>query len=216
MRGAAWMATACLGLGAGLGFGAGTARAEEGAHPRLTPERDVTVIYSVQPQGAPAPEQVSVAFAKDGNKLKIEPLSHVGATILDRPAQTVTLVLMKQHLYAVVTPHHGLRNPFLLDLSMHFTPQGTDRVAGLECGKWTIATPRGMATACVTPDGVILSEEGVDSDGLRGKLLAQTVTYAPIPAAEFQPPPGFEKVEGSHPPGGGLHTGLGKAASSGP
>jgi hypothetical protein len=188
---------------------AGARAQEAGAvHPRLTPARDVTVTYSVQTQaqtqapGAPAgPQQVIVAFAKDGDRLHIEPADRIGATILDRPGQTVTLVMNKQKLYVQFSPRSGLRNPFLLDLSMHFTPAGTGEVAGLACQKWTIATQRGNATACVTEDGVILSESGVDSEGTQGQLTALNVQYGPIDPSLFLPPAGYQKVTGHMPVG---------------
>lgn len=190
-----------------LGVSAMTAHAQGETHPRLAPTRDVTVVYAVQPGNETTSKDVKVAFAKNGDKLRIAPMDDVAATILDKPAQTVTLVMMKPHLYAVMTPKHGLRNPFLLDLSMHFTPAGHDTIAGVACQKWEIATAKGNATACVTEDGVILSEEGVDSDGVKGKLMAQSVSYGPIPETMFAPPAGFEKITGHMPHAAGMHSG---------
>ncbi|AQS87417.1 hypothetical protein AA101099_2990 [Neoasaia chiangmaiensis NBRC 101099] len=173
--------------------------AQSGPHPQLAPTRDVTVVYAVQPQGAPAPQQVTVSFAKDGDRLRIDEANKIGATVLDRPAQQVMLIMNKQRMYMQFSPQHGLRNPFLLDLSMHYTPAGQGNVAGLVCDKWTIATTHGAATACVTQDGVILSEFGADADGAQGTLTAQNVQYGPIDPTLFQPPAGYEKIT-SHMP----------------
>lgn len=178
-----------------LAMVSGSAFAQQsGQHPRLAPARDVTVTYSVQPQNVSTPEQVTVAFTAEGNKLRIDPANHAGATILDRPAQQVTLIINRQKVYTSFSPQHGLRNPFMLDIAMQFTPVGKDTVAGLACNKWTISTSHGQAVACVTDDGVILSEAGVDADGLQGKLTALNVNYGPVSPDIFQPPAGFQKI----------------------
>lgn len=188
-----------------LGYGVGAlvlcvtgpalAQQATGTHPRLAPSRDVTVLYSVQPEKLPKAEQVTVSFSADGNKLRIDSADGAGTTVLDRPGQQVTLIMNRQKLYTSFAPQHGLRNPFMLDVSMQFTPDGTSTVAGLACNRWAITTSHGKAEACVTEDGVILSESGVDADGQRGTLEARKVTYAPLPAAHFQPPEGYQKID---------------------
>ncbi|MDT8872776.1 hypothetical protein RAA17_20900 [Komagataeibacter rhaeticus] len=68
-------------------------------------------------------------------------------------------------------------------------------MAGVACTQWDVTTDQGNATACVTEDGVVLQEIGVDGDGLKGKLEATKVVYGPIPDSMFQPPEGYRKVE---------------------
>ncbi|GBQ97318.1 DUF4412 domain-containing protein [Asaia lannensis] len=170
-----------------------------GPHPRLSPARDVTVVYSVQPEKLPKPVQATVQFKAEGDKLRIDAADRAGSTILDRPAQRVTLIMHKQRVYTSFAPKHGLRNPFMLDMTMQYAPDGTGMVAGLACNKWTITSPHGKATACVTEDGVILSEEGVDADGLHGKLEAQTVTYGPLAESQFQPPADYQQITAQMP-----------------
>lgn len=167
-------------------------------HPRLTPTRDVTVVYELSTLSSATkghPESVKVAFSGAGDLLRIDSQDGNGVTILDRPAQQVTLVMMKQQLYTRLHPSHGLHNPFMLDLDMQYTPAGHDTVAGVACDRWTIQSSHGKASACVTPDGVILAENGVDADGVEGSIKALSVSYQDIPSSTFEPPAGFHMLE---------------------
>ncbi|GBR70119.1 hypothetical protein [Gluconobacter kanchanaburiensis] len=167
-------------------------------HPRLTPTRDVTVVYALAtPNDATkgGPGTVKVAFSGAGDLLRIDSQDGNGVTILDRPGQQVTLVMMKQQIYTRLHPTHGLHNPFMLDLDMQYTPAGHDTVAGVSCDLWTIQSSHGKATACVTTDGVILRENGVDADGVEGSIKALSVSYQDIPASAFQPPEGFHELQ---------------------
>jgi len=190
-------ALGCLGVMIGLP----AAHAQQADHPRLMPTRDVTVDYAVTHEGAPQPQTVRVYFGGEGARLRVDGPNSVGATILDRTDQQVTVVLNRQRVYTQFNPREGLRNPFLLDLSMQFTRKGASSQAGQACTEWAIVARQGNATACVTEDGVILREDGVDADGMRGHLEATTVTYAPIASTMFAPPAGYQRV--SHGGAGG-------------
>ncbi|KXV47221.1 hypothetical protein AD945_11620 [Gluconobacter albidus] len=190
------MSVAPLGLlAAGLSL-AGPARADD--HPRLTPTRDVTVVYELSTPSSTAkghPDTVRVAFSGAGDLLRIDSQDGNGVTILDRPAQQVTLVMMKQQVYTRLHPSHGLHNPFMLDLDMQYKAAGHDTVAGVACDRWTIQSSHGKASACVTQDGVILAENGVDADGVEGSIKALSVSYQDIPSSTFEPPAGFHVLE---------------------
>ncbi|WP_236646553.1 DUF4412 domain-containing protein [Aristophania vespae] len=168
-------------------------------HPRLSPTRDVIVTYRFRagddPQEAARMSEVKVSFAASGDRLRIDHQNHQIATLLDRPSQKVTIVNMTNKTYAQLMPLHGLRNPFLLDLNMHYKAGDRTRVSGYPCQNWAIESEEGKAQACVTDDGVILSEKGVDADGITGQLEAINVEYRDIPASAFQPPADFNKLE---------------------
>lgn len=183
--------------------GPGNGGAVSTDHPRLSPEKDVKVVYRFRagPQGQAPMKQVTVWFAADGDELRIEPEGVKAVTLLDRPAQRVTLMSLQEKSYIQFLPLHGLRNPFMLDLNMHYTREGITRVAGQPCRNWAITTPRGKAEACVTEDGVILAEKGVDADGVTGELQAVQVVYGPIPASTFQPPADFRHIQPHARPG---------------
>ncbi|CDG34341.1 MULTISPECIES: hypothetical protein [Acetobacteraceae] len=170
-------------------------------HPPLAPMRDAVVTYRFQTEVLPGkgkeagPEhQVAVSFAASGDRLRIDPDDGQSATILDRPNQIMTLVSMQERRYIQFRPMHGLHNTFLLSLDMTYHAGGMKQIAGVPCREWAIESPRGKATACVTEDGLILAEDGVDADGLQGHLQAVSVRYEDIPADRFQPPAGFQRV----------------------
>ncbi len=167
----------------------------EGDHPPLMPTRDAVVTYSVQPDGAPQSEQVKVWFAAEGARMRIDSPDGAASTILNRTAQSVTIVLHKQRVFTQLADRSGVRNPFLLDVSMQYTKNGHEMVAGIDCTRWTVTSDKGRASACVTDNGLILSEDGVDSDGLKGRLTALSVSYETIPSSEFDPPAGYQEVQ---------------------
>ena len=173
--------------------------AGSGDHPLYMPSRDVTVIYDVEPEGAPSPQRVKVLFAGNGRLMRIDAPDGQGSTIMDRDRQVMQIVIGPAKVYMDVPESQQQRSPFLLDPAMQYTATGTATVAGLPCNTWSIITPPGTAHACVTTDGVVLSEDGVDSQGARGHLIARTVTYAPLPPDAFQPPSGYTRV--AHPEG---------------
>ncbi|WP_428374664.1 DUF4412 domain-containing protein [Lichenicoccus sp.] len=174
-------------------------QAQQPAHPLTMPSRDVTVTYDVEPDGAPAPQQVRVLFSAHGRLMRIDAPDGQGSTIMDRDRRLMQVVIGAAKVYMDVPEREEQRSPFLLDPTMQYTATGTADVAGLPCTTWSITTASGSAHACVTPDGVVLSEDGVDSQGARGHLIARSVSYGPIAAAAFQPPPGFTRV--AHPEG---------------
>lgn len=199
---------------------AGAARAATQAAdvPPLAPARDVTVLYDVQPDGAPQPQPVRVYFRAGGVVMRIDGPpgpggGSSGAMILDRNAKLMIVVVNQPRIYMQIPEREIVRSPFVLDASMQFARTGAGSVAGLPCVQWSIVSGKGSATACVTADGVVLSEAGVDGDGAKGRLVARSVQYAALNPALFAPPPGFQRAE--HPEG--LGHGLGPdGTSSGP
>ena len=178
-----------------LSGAAATAQAATGDHPPLMPVRDATVTYNVQPEGAPQPQQVKVWFAAEGARMRIDAPDGSASTILDRTAQTVTILLHKQRVYSRLEQRNSIRNPFLLDVSMQFQKQGTKTIAGVGCTEWGVTSGQGHATACVSDNGVILAESGVDADGAKGNLTATSVVYEPIPTSTFEAPDGYQEVQ---------------------
>ncbi|RFD20754.1 hypothetical protein DY926_04110 [Komagataeibacter melaceti] len=183
------------------GCGAAMAQDAPSIHPPLTPTRDVQVDYNVQPDGVPEPKTVRTWFAYNGGLMRIDSPQGMGETILNRMSRQVTIIINTQKVYSQLDARYGIRNPFLLDLSMTFARKGTGMVAGVACTQWDVTTDQGSATACVTEDGVVLQEIGVDGDGLRGRLEATKVVYGPIPDSMFQPPADYRKIDPPPPPG---------------
>lgn len=167
-------------------------------HPPLSPQKDVTVIYRFHVGqteiAADKMKQVQVAFAAAGNRLRIDQIGGPGVTVLDRPTQTVTLVNKQTKSYVQFRPQHGIHNPFMLDISMKYRAGSMENIAGYPCRQWFIETGSGKAESCVTADGVILSEKGVDADGVSGVLEAVSVSYGEIAVNQFEPPADFQKI----------------------
>ena len=183
-------------------------------HPAYMPARDVTVVYDVQPEGAPSPQRITVSFSGGGRMMRVDSPDGQGDTILDRDRRLMTIVINNAKVYMEVPEREELRSPFLLDASMNFVATGSSHMAGLDCSTWSIAAPSGNATACVTADGVVLSEAGVDAEGARGRLTAQRVTYGFLPASTFQPPAGYSRV--AHPEGPAPYARTQDGAPAGP
>lgn len=188
------------------------ARAAE--HPLFMPSRDVRVTYAVQPDGAPAARDITIYFTGGGGLMRIDSPDGQGATILDRDRRLMTILINYAHVYMQIPEREALRSPFLLDASMRFQAATPGQVQGLACQNWTITTTAGNATACVTADGVVLSEAGVDSQGARGRLVAKTVSYTALPGSLFQPPAGYARV--THPEGPGPYAHQGAKPTTGP
>ncbi len=198
---------------------AGAARAATDAPP-LMPTRDVTAVYLVTPEGAPQAQSVRVYFRGGGSEMRIDGPpgpdgSASGDMVLDRPNRLITVVLNPARSYMQIPEREEVQSPFVLDSTMRFTRTGTGSVAGLACVTYSIVTPKGSSIACVTEDGVVLSAAGVDGQGARGRLVAQTVQYAPLPQSVFLPPPGFQRT--AHPEAAGAPgTAPGLAPNGGP
>lgn len=182
-------------------------------HPRLTPARDAVVDYVFQPRpteqdlqagakaDAPvASRHVQVLYSGDGGLMRINYMTSMdgdqsrGAVIINRAAQEVLVIINDRRIYTRLVQQAGVRNPFLLDMSMQFTKTGSDVVAGQPCTRWQVVSAQGKATTCVTDDGFVLQQDGVDVDGLNGSLRAMKVAYDSIPVSAFQPPSGFQEV----------------------
>ncbi|WP_061492016.1 DUF4412 domain-containing protein [Acetobacter malorum] len=185
-------------------------------HPRLMPGRDATIDYVFQPRppagGGPATalpikdRHVQVLFSGDGGLMRINYMLSMdgpesrGAVIINRAAQEVMIILNDRKIYTRLVQQEVARSPFLLDMSMSFTRKGKSEVIGQPCTIWGVVSAQGNGSACVTDDGFILEQDGVDVDGLNGHLKAMKVSYDDVPATSFQPPAGFQEVT-PHSPG---------------
>ncbi|WP_035372609.1 DUF4412 domain-containing protein [Acetobacter okinawensis] len=182
-------------------------------HPRLTPGRDAVIDYVFQPRpteqdlqaGAKADtpvasRHVQVLYSGDGGLMRINYMTSMegdqsrGAVIINRAAQEVLVIINDRHIYTRLVQQEGVRNPFLLDMSMQFTKTGSSVVAGQPCTTWRAVFAQGKAETCVTDDGFVLQQDGVDVDGLNGSLRATKVAYDIVPVSAFQPPAGFVEV----------------------
>ena len=215
--------------------GADQGAAVQPDHPRLTPGRDAVIDYVFQPKPpadlvqagkvppGPLPERhVQVLFSGDGGLMRIRYMKSMdgddsrGSVIINRAAQEVLIILDDRKIYTRLVQQEVARSPFLLDMSMQFARKGTSQVTGQPCTIWSVQSTEGTGSACVTDDGFILEQDGVDVDGLNGHLKATHISYDDVPASAFMPPAGYQEITPYSPrPGSGSEGNAGSLAPSG-
>lgn len=171
--------------------------------PLFMPNRDVTVVYAVQPENSSLIQKRKIYFSGSGKIFRIDGPNNIGMTIIDSGKQTATVVANKSRIYTVVPSKSG-KSGLFLDETLHFTKKGTDRVIGISCRQWKVKSPKGVSNVCITKDGLLLRQEGTDIDGIDGKTEALSVKYGTLPTTIFQVPIGYQQVKlpqhkGEHP-----------------
>ena len=160
--------------------------------PLLVPDRDVTVEYRVSPEGR-TPIDVVVAITAGGRRLHITSQDLPTTILVDRETETADILLPMLRAYAEL--RIGRYDPERTILQGADFTKGAERaLLGRRCTEWRAVSPDGRASACITPDGVIL--QGAASSNRRGALgavQARRVTDGALPAALFQVPPDFQK-----------------------
>ncbi|HET8996739.1 MAG TPA: DUF4412 domain-containing protein [Acetobacteraceae bacterium] len=168
----------------------------------LHPARDVVVRYQVTGAHGPGDSaQVTIHYASQGRRMRIEPAGRPSYMIVDGVADRMEMVMPSQHVY-VEMPYDPQMLMNFKDKDATFTPQGTKTIAGLGCTVYKVDSREHPGQICVTSDGVILRARGQDASH-HGSLQAVSVGYSPQPASLFAPPPGFHKLEPAHPPQAG-------------
>jgi hypothetical protein len=195
---------------AALGATAAAATAQD--RPPVSPTRDVTITYKVLGrQGAPT---VQMSHNAASGLMRIDTPQMGGYAIIDRARKMSTMVMAQMRMYMEISAAQApIGASPLSEDDARFTRKGTETIAGATCILWDVATPKGTGNACITADGAMLRFRTMAGDGLE----ATQVTYAPVPAANFAVPEGFQKMDmpagggmaGGGMPGGGMAPGMG-------
>ncbi len=165
------------------------------AAPQLVPTRDVTVNYIVIPRDH-APIEVRVSVQAGGLHLRVAGESLPISLLVDRREGTAAILLPMLKLYDTVAI--GRFDPERTILrGAHFERRGDRHLAGLACTDWTAVSPRGHASACITPDGVILAGMASDASGDLGTVRATVVAYGALPPVLFRLPDGYHDAGGA-------------------
>jgi len=174
---------------------AGLAMAED--RPLIRPSKDVAVEYRTSgmtrgPAGD-AGGPITMHFASGLTRIRIDGSTGQGYVILDPGAGRMIVVMTEKHMYMERPADPGMLAMFQAN-DAAFERTGGDTIAGLPCTTFgtTINAQRGQI--CLTSDGVLLRARSTDPDRHR-ELEAVKVTYADQPAALFEPPPGFQKLD---------------------
>lgn len=162
--------------------------------PQIFPTRDVTVTYRTfgGQMGGGAPPSVTLAWQAGTRRLRME-LPGMGWSVADHARQT-GFIVMEQMRSIMPMPPGMLRQQLSLPSTARFTKGGTATVAGLPCTNWRYRDGQDDGEACLTADGVMLRAEG-RMRGNQGGLEATAVRFGAVPAAHFEPPAGYQRLD---------------------
>lgn len=165
--------------------------------PLLKPSKDVVVEYraSGMAQGpmAGGDGPMRIYFGGQGSRMRIEPPNGQGYMLMDTAAGRMLVVMTAQRMYMEL-PRAQSMAPILDATNATFKKLGTDTVAGARCTIYETTSDTRKGQVCLTDDGVMLRGQGGDT-GSRQAMEAVKITYAPQPAALFEPPAGFTKMD---------------------
>jgi hypothetical protein len=171
--------------------------AQAAAHPNFLPAHDILATYELAVPGRPdAPYQLQYDAADQRARI-IDPLRGL-AFLVDLPAGHAELVIPALHAVVEAPDISNLARQVEDADGARFTPLGPGHYAGLACDKYLVLSQQGSATACITPDGVILHFAGRDPHGA-ATLTATSVAYTSQPRADFAQPYGYSEI--TLPPG---------------
>lgn len=185
-----------LGLSPLLGGTTPAAAADD--RPVMFPSRDVVVEYHVtnaRPDSAQPREGIVTVYATDaGERMRVEIAGQPGFLIVDRGRKRVLMVIEARRSYFEM-PVDPDRVIGLAVNGGSYAKRGADTVAKVRCTVWDVTSSTGTATVCVTDDGVLLRANGESEGRGSGAMEARSVVYGKQPAALFDPPPGFQKLQ---------------------
>jgi hypothetical protein len=170
------------------------------AYPTIEPQRPVAITYDVS-STATGPLRIEAFVDPAEQVARLQWGRGSDYLLLDRAAERVMLVSPDKGLIFVVSSAGMLHRRLGPDSGLRFARIGHRMIAGEGCTVWRVVGPSGSGDACITHDGVILEGAGQgdrpDDHGQipSGHLLATAVSYAPLPASLFVPPPGLQEVD---------------------
>lgn len=164
------------------------------APPPLRPTRDVTVTYKLDgpaadliPGGNHGPWQV--AWDAAGQRLRAEPTGQTQVLLVDLAQKKAQLMDTALRVVLPITISAKDLGAFQLEPGQLARRNTTATIAGLTCAEYDVIIEQGRDQVCLTRDGVPL-RGSITAKGKPGRFTAQAVTYGPVPAARFVPPPG--------------------------
>jgi len=150
------------------------------------------VLYRLTQPGTPATEIRVTARAGDA-ALRID-MADRTYMLLDPPGKRMTMVAPDEETALELPYQIDAAGPFRLDERMRFTKRAGETVAGVRCTVWDVALNKARGSVCVSEDGVLLRSSATDGAGRRTLIEAVSVSYAPAPPGEFDPPPGYDRM----------------------
>lgn len=169
--------------------------------PNLVPAHDLTGSYLVT--GKDGPKTVTVEYSKAANVLRLTPQDGAGYLLYDFAAKDAKMVLPQMQRYmeqpSVASRIASMQAPTNGN-NVSIAKAGTETIAGHDCTDYTATnkTKGTSATLCVTDDSVLLKLTSTDGNS----IVAQSVSYSAVPAADVTVPPGYMKFEMPQMPAG--------------
>jgi Domain of unknown function (DUF4412) len=162
--------------------------------PNMIPAHDVSGTYLII--NRPGPQSLTVEYSKSANVLRVNTPQGGGYILYDFGTRDAKMVMPQMQRYMDETQMASQVAPMApanggASNNMSVTKGGTEAIAGHDCTDYTATDSiKGTtSTMCVTDDGIILSLLSSNGD----KIVAQTISYAPVPDADVQLPPGYTK-----------------------
>jgi hypothetical protein len=171
--------------------------------PPLNPSRDATVTYTItgaNPQGG-GPPIITMAYQASTQMRRMD-MGGMGYMVVDQRNNRAFMVMEAQRMIMDV-PTAQAQQMQAIPENATFARSGTATVAGHRCTIWTMRSPEGQGTACITDDGVMLRTEGTIG-GRSGGMEATQLSLAPIDPARFRRPEGYQTMQVPTMPGGAM------------
>lgn len=158
--------------------------------PSLIPAHDVSGTYLFTTNNGP--KTMTVEYSKAVNVLRLNPQGGTGYILYDFTAKDAKMVMPQMQRY-MDQPQIAGRAASIQgsgngdDVSV--AKGGSETIAGHDCTDYTATdhTKGTSSTLCVTDDGVLLKMSSSEGDS----AVAQSVSYAAVPEADVQVPPGY-------------------------
>jgi hypothetical protein len=164
--------------------------------PAHLPTHDVAVTYRVDAPGRKGvPREARLAYSAESGRIRLESPDLPGFLIVDPARDRMTMVMTIARVFTQRPLQRSAAAGFLADADAHFTPVGTDVVAGRRCTVWQVQAREAQGTACLTSDGVLLRGQGQNSHGVGGSVQAIAIEDAPQSPDLFVTPPGFRLLD---------------------
>jgi hypothetical protein len=172
--------------------------------PPILPVHDVAIEYHTSgmiPEAAGVQANtVMVRYSHDRERLRIDGAYGQFYAIVDIPAGRMLIIMRDQGVYTE-QPADPVIMAIFQSSNLTLRRIGEATVSGLACTVYDTTVSQHTGRVCLTDDGVLLSAVLAEPDR-RPELEALRVTYGNQPAAWFEVPPGFRRLDMPNLPGG--------------
>lgn len=160
--------------------------------PAIPPTRDAILGYHMRPATGEAID-VRVLIRAGGRAMRVD-LPDTSYVLVQPATKGIALVVPLERTAAEMYWNEGPQALFTLDDRAKYTRRAEQTVAGQRCTQWESQLEQERHTLCVTTDGLVLRNQFQDPQGRRNLVEAFALRYETLLDADFQVPPGFDKI----------------------